>query len=217
MNIFNWFKKITKSDDDKIDNQTSSIVLPINSTSAIAVDTRANLVHNVNPAEVIQDAARIASVLADLINKRKLYTVVKGNKYVHVEGWGLMMAMLKVSPHITKCEKLERGAEIAYEAEVELLSQEGKLIGRASAICSSKEDHKSNQPEYAIRSMAQTRAVGKASRLSFGWIMKLSGYEPTPSDEMDVSGTPPQNSVPMSNGIERARNNLANNLRAAIA
>src|SRR5688572_13498615 len=32
--------------------------------------------------------------------------------------------------------------------------------------------------------MAQTRATGKAFRMSIGWIMKLAGYEPTPSEEV---------------------------------
>ena len=39
--------------------------------------------------------------------------------------------------------------------------------------------------EYAICSMAQTRAVGKAYRLLIGWLMKSAGYEATPLEEMD--------------------------------
>ena len=36
----------------------------------------------------------------------------------------------------------------------------------------------------ARRSMAQTRATGKACRLAFSWIMALAGYEPTPAEEL---------------------------------
>ena len=32
--------------------------------------------------------------------------------------------------------------------------------------------------------MAQTRAIGKAYRNLLGWVMKLAGYETTPSEEM---------------------------------
>ena len=42
----------------------------------------------------------------------------------------------------------------------------------------------STRPRYARRSMAQTRATGKACRLAFSWIMALAGYEPTPAEEM---------------------------------
>jgi hypothetical protein len=33
--------------------------------------------------------------------------------------------------------------------------------------------------------MAQTRAVSKAFRNVFGWLMKVSGYEATPFEEME--------------------------------
>ena len=32
--------------------------------------------------------------------------------------------------------------------------------------------------------MAQTRAIGKAYRNIIGWVIKLSGYEPTPAEEV---------------------------------
>jgi len=138
-----------------------------------------------NPDQVIKNAASIATSLANIINQKKLFTVIQDNKYVHVEGWGIMMAMNRVFPCVIKSIKLDREDETAYESEVELLSHENRIIGRASAICSSKEPSKRGQPEYVIKSMAQTRATSKAARLSFGWIMKLAGYEATPSNEME--------------------------------
>ena len=41
---------------------------------------------------------------------------------------------------------------------------------------------------FAICSMAQTRAEGKAYRLLLGWLIKAAGYEATPSEEMDSLG-----------------------------
>lgn len=32
--------------------------------------------------------------------------------------------------------------------------------------------------------ISQTRAMGKAYRMAFSWIIKLAGYEPTPAEEM---------------------------------
>lgn len=138
-----------------------------------------------NPDNVIKNAAAIATSLANIINQKKLFTIIQGNKYVHATGWGIMMAMNRVSPCVVKSVKLDREDEIAYEAEVELFSHDNRIIGRASAICSSKEPSKRGQPEYVIKSMAQTRATSKAARLSFAWIMQLAGYEATPSNEME--------------------------------
>lgn len=39
-----------------------------------------------------------------------------------------------------------------------------------------------------MRSMAVTRATGKAFRLGFSWVMVMAGYSPTPAEEM-----PPEN------------------------
>jgi hypothetical protein len=65
------------------------------------------------------------------------------------------------------------------------------VISRASAECGSSDELDkygkpvwSNRPRYARRSMAQTRATGKACRLAFSWIMSLAGYEVTPAEEM---------------------------------
>ena len=54
------------------------------------------------------------------------------------------------------------------------------------AICTNKEPGKTNFDEYAVASMAQTRAVGKAFRLKIGWLLKIAGYETTPAEEMDT-------------------------------
>jgi hypothetical protein len=40
------------------------------------------------------------------------------------------------------------------------------------------------RPTYARRSMAITRATGKAFRLGFSWVITLAGYNPTPAEEM---------------------------------
>ena len=83
-------------------------------------------------------------------------------------------------------------SEGVYVATVELVRMsDGACISRASAECGSSDELDkygkpiwSTRPRYARRSMAQTRATGKACRLAFSWIMSLAGYEPTPAEEM---------------------------------
>lgn len=75
--------------------------------------------------------------------------------------------------------------EIAYKAKVTLKTLKGQVVGAVESICSNREDGKLDNEEYAINSMAQTRAVGKAFRLSFGWIARVAGYDSTPFEEVD--------------------------------
>ncbi len=121
--------------------------------------------------------------LKKFIVAQNLFTPISGKNYVNVEGWQFAGGSMGLIAIIDKCDRLERGTEVAYRAEVLVYSGE-RVVSRGIAICSSKESKKSGFDEYAIASMAQTRAVGKAYRLLLGWMMKAAGYEATPAEEM---------------------------------
>ena len=134
-----------------------------------------------SPQNVIDRAKPVASALAGIINDRHLFTKINGKKYVQVDGWATLGAMLGVLPREVRSEKLENG----YEAYVELIrTSDGMVIGGASAICTRDERNWKTRDDYALKSMAATRATGKAYRLCFSWIMNLAGYESTPAEEM---------------------------------
>lgn len=155
----------------------------MNETKEIVVSESVQLgtVQASSPQNVIERAETVATPLADLINRKRLYTVIGNKKYVQVDGWATLGAMLGVLPRETKSQKVENG----YEAYVELVrTTDGMVIGGASAICTRDERNWSNRDEYALKSMATTRATGKAYRLAFSWIMNLAGYESTPAEEM---------------------------------
>ena len=44
-----------------------------------------------------------------------------------------------------------------------------------------------DKPDYALRSMSQTRATSKALRLPLGFVVALAGYEVTPAEEAEVA------------------------------
>src|SRR5690348_5812457 len=137
------------------------------------------------PHEVIQKATEIATQLAKIINRRKLYTMIQGKKHVWVEGWATMGAVLGVAPIEEWSKPTPDG--FGFEAKVNLVRlSDGVLIGSASAQCTTEENKWKGRDSYAIRSMAITRATGKAFRLSFAWIMKLAGYEALPAEEAEL-------------------------------
>lgn len=134
-----------------------------------------------SPEDIVNRASSVATVLAKVINEKKLYTVIGKKKYVQVDGWATLGAMLGVLPREVKSEKTDNG----YLAFVELVrTTDGMVVGGASAICTREERNWKSRDEYAIKSMATTRATGKAFRLGFSWIMNLAGYESTPAEEM---------------------------------
>ena len=127
-------------------------------------------------------ATAIANELSKIVDEQHLYSNISGKKYVTVEGWTTMGSMLGITPKERYAKQIDDGD---YEAYVELIrNSDGAVIGGASSIVSTDEPTWANRPRYARRSMAVTRATGKAFRLGYSWIMRLAGYEPTPAEEM---------------------------------
>jgi len=61
----------------------------------------------------------------------------------------------------------------------------GVKLGSGFGICSNIEITKVSFDEFAVMSMAQTRAIGRAFKNVLGFIMKSAGYSPVPLEEMD--------------------------------
>lgn len=134
----------------------------------------------------------LSKVLKNHILSNKLSVNIKGKDYAMVEAWQFAGGMLGLFPIITEMTDLSNEKEIKWMAKCELQNLKTKeIVGRGFAICSNKETIKKGFDEYAIFSMAQTRAIGKSYRNMLGWVMKLAGVEATPSEEMIKVGETP--------------------------
>jgi hypothetical protein len=142
------------------------------------------------PAEVVA----MATVLKDYVVKQKLYVNIKGKNYAQVEGWQFAGFLTGLTPRVESVESLSSGTEIKWKAVVNIYKGE-QVMATGIALCSSKEANKKGFDEYAILSMAQTRAIGKAYRNLIGWVMKLAGYQSTPAEEMHKVGDTPIETV----------------------
>jgi hypothetical protein len=136
----------------------------------------------------------LSNELSRLIIEKKLTTNIQGKNYVNVEGWMFCGSALGLNPVITEVTDLTRRGtepgqvEIKYMAKCEVRNiNTGQLVATGVAICSNFEHSKKRFDEYAILSMAQTRAIGKAYRNLLAWLMKAAGFEATPAEEMDFA------------------------------
>ena len=89
-----------------------------------------------------------------------------------------------------KYHRLLGVTEKGWEARVEARTLDGRTIGAAEACCTRDESRWKTQPDYAIRSMAQTRATSKALRGPLGFIVTLAGFQATPAEEMGSDDAP---------------------------
>lgn len=156
----------------------------------------------------MSDVEAMTKVLRAQIVKHSLFTKIQGHNYVHVDGWEFAGGMLGILPRVVEVENLssKEDKEIKWSAQVEIVDKDGKVVSRGFALCSNKENKKKGFDEYAVLSMAQTRAIGKAYRNVLAWVMKLAGYETTPSEEAQSIGKEQKSPT---DAIERANAALA--------
>ena len=133
-----------------------------------------------DPGEVIAAARRAAEPLVEVIRSQKLAVRIGPSEHVRVEGWTLLGSMLGVFPVCVWTRQLENG----WEARVEARTRTGEIVGAAESECLRSESTWKNRDDYALRSMAQTRATSKALRQPLGFVMQLAGFNPTPAEEM---------------------------------
>ena len=120
---------------------------------------------------------------------QKLYALIQGKKYMMYEGWQFLGSMLPnaITPQTEWTEEIkdENGVVTGYKARVVAKDAIGNTRGAGEALCMKSERNWSDKDNFALMSMAQTRAGGKALRMALSSIVKIAGYEPTPKEEMD--------------------------------
>jgi hypothetical protein len=153
-----------------------------------------------SPREVLRAAEDQANALMDLVEKRKLFQVVGGKKYLHAEAWitiGAFNQIVAQTDWIAP-ERNDANEITGYDAKVSLIhTPTGEVRGGAIMSCGldsfpCRGKHGSEKHK-AAKSAAQTWAVSKAFRMTHSYVPVLAGYEATPAEEMSRDeGPPPQ-------------------------
>lgn len=163
------------------------MIEPVRDDSSLVVathsgDVQLGTLRASSPGALVAGASEMATTLAGVIDSQKLYSMIQGRKHVRVEGWTTLAVMLGCTAREVANEAQPDGS---FVATVELVRMsDGVVVARATAECGMDEPTWASRARYARRSMAATRATGKACRLAFSWIMALAGYDPTPLEEM---------------------------------
>ena len=142
-------------------------------------------------------ATDVADCLSELVRSQGLVVtgLNKSNKdaeYVTVEGWEVLGTMLGIVPVTTIIEDIKNDKDriVGYKARATLyqnpIIQNDEIVGgTVIARAEAQADRSGFQKDlFAIASMAQTRALGKAYRMGLSWIMKMAGFEGTFAEDM---------------------------------
>lgn len=150
-------------------------------------------------------AFHVANELKKFVTEQQLTVMIQDRQYALVEAWQFTGAQFGLYPILVGIKNESTYEEVTftwkdkrnnprekktkqykYRARVEIRRySDDKVVSRAEIVCTNEEFGKHEFAEYAIQSMAQTRAEGKAWRMLLGWVMKAAGFEATPYEEMD--------------------------------
>lgn len=134
-----------------------------------------------DPLDALAAMTKTANALAPVLRQQNMTANIHGKDHVEIAGWQTLGAMLGVTPVGCWTRKIEGG----WEAKVNAQTLDGRVVGSAEAMCVRKEDRWKDAEDYAIRSMAQTRAASKALASVLRFVVTLAGFSGTPAEEMD--------------------------------
>lgn len=169
-------------------------------STALAVREDANLAPTslfaaMRPAEKVAYAAEIATALKGVLVAQGLVTKIRNSEHVRVEGWQTAAALCGISARVAWTKALDDGSGWVAHAEAVRI-ENGVVVGAGDGMCSRAESSWKSRDDFALRAMAQTRAVSRALRGVLAFIIVLAGYEATPAEEM-VHDAPAPSSRPV--------------------
>jgi hypothetical protein len=143
------------------------------------------------PDEILASGKEVARAIKKYVRTdRSLRLLLDGKKYPYAPVWQFCAACFGVTAMVTQTEELltDDRKEMGYLATAHAIDARGRVISGAEATCMFGEPEWQNSQSFAVRSMAQTRAVSKVLSNLYRWVMVLAGFAPTPAEEMGGAG-----------------------------
>lgn len=148
----------------------------------------------VRPGADVQ-AYRASTEAADICKDIVLATsvTIQRRQYVPVEGWQAIAIAHGCAAASREVQRVEGGitaiGEVRRMSDGQLISTAEGFVGEDEAVWFGGQiDNKSypRRPEYAIRAMAQTRAISRACRSAFAHVVVMmnKGLATTPAEEV---------------------------------
>jgi hypothetical protein len=161
--------------------EESEILEPGSELVPLETPAPATLYGSRDPKLVRDKMVELADVLMDVVRTKRLAVSIRDREHLTVEAWTTLGAFVGVHAAIVWTRLNESGDGIIARAEARTL--EGALVGAAESECSRVESRWKSAEPYAIRSMAQTRALSRALQAPLRHIAVLAGYEGTAAEE----------------------------------
>lgn len=182
MALFNYNRK--ELNQMKVDNPTSKKRQANGKLESLpAVTPPVKTLFSQKPKEAFREMEELVQLMANRCVGPEFIAHIGDRQYPKVEWWTTLGATLGLFPVVVYSRKVDREDEVIYEARVEVRHGD-TVVAAGEALCSSREPQWHQAPEYSIKSMAITRATGKAYRIPLSFLAVMAGLAPTNAEEM---------------------------------
>lgn len=155
-------------------------------------DAGLSLINGPAPAMAVAYAAQVSSAIADVLAEGNGFKTIQGKKHITIEGWQTLCAMTNHSVEIEWSRPIPGMAHSngtqTWEARALVRDQSGKVVAAGESMADPSEPDAMKKwakgGNYAVRSMAQTRAMSRAAASRMRYIVQLAGFSGTPSEEI---------------------------------
>lgn len=158
--------------------------------------------HDENVALLMRRATDVAGVCREIVSKTA--QAIQGRKYVRLEGWQSIAVAYGCVASSRDVEAVPGG--IRAIGEVRRMS-DGALVAQAEGFVGDDEKAWASRPLYARRAMAQTRAISRACRSAFAFVVTLidGDLQTTPFEEVEGLGLGEPKALPPPAGVDKLR------------
>lgn len=132
-----------------------------------------------------RQATEVASLCKEIVTRTAQN--IGGRKYVRVEGWQSVANAFGCVASAKDVERTETGFRVIGQVR---RMDTGAIICEAEGFVGDDERTWAKRDEYAKRAMAQTRAISRACRSAFAFVVTMmdAGLETTPAEEVPAEG-----------------------------
>ena len=137
-------------------------------------------------------AQGIAQVIVSKLEPMGVFIDINEQRYLTFRGWQMIGSWLNVTAQTEFTERLTDDDDnfIGYRAKAIAVTRDGQLVGQSYARCLSEERNWKNRPEFALESMAETRAKSKALRDLCGPIVYMANNVSGRISDLVISDSP---------------------------
>lgn len=100
------------------------------------------------PAEIVESARGAAVALMSVMSQKKDKVIMGGEQYIESEDWQLIGNFYGATARIVEDQFVQYGDAQGWEAIAELVSRDGRVLSRATAMCLNDEEKWSTRAKY---------------------------------------------------------------------